>query len=128
MAAVESESESCRREARATASASTNTTSTIIPHRHRHPPSTIFPTTMTSLTATATYASPHTTHTLSAPLPPTPSSTASRVAYLGAMHTALKTLQADTNALLTQKMADDAAGARDDKEEANYGEEVVEED
>lgn len=75
----------------------------------------------------ADYASPSGTHTFSAALPAaSPSSTAERVAFLGALQANLKTLQGDINTFLTQKMADDKAS--DAKEEENYGEEVVEED
>lgn len=67
------------------------------------------------------------THNLPA-LPATPS-TADRTAYLSSLQSSVKTLQADINAFLTQKMeADKAAGEKgaDAKEEENYGEEVVE--
>jgi hypothetical protein len=81
---------------------------------------------MSSLTAD--YASPSGTHTLSASLPAASSisSTAERVAFLGDLQSSLKTMQGDINTFLTQKMADDKAS--DDKEEENYGEEVVDED
>lgn len=79
-------------------------------------------------TLSASYASPTSTHQFSAQLPAVSSSpsTTARVAHLDALQAALKTQQADINAFLTQKMADDKAG--DAKDEANYGEEVVDED
>lgn len=86
------------------------------------------PSTTAMSTLSADYASPNGTQNFSAQLPAASasSSTADRVAYFGDLQTNLKTLQTDINAFLTQKMADDKAG--DTKEEANYGEEVVEED
>ncbi|KAF2005046.1 hypothetical protein P154DRAFT_571262 [Amniculicola lignicola CBS 123094] len=82
----------------------------------------------------AVYTSPITSSpvTISSPtsLPTISSSpsTEDRVAYLAKLQTSIKTLQADVNAFLTQKMEDDkaAAGKIDDaKEEENYGEEVI---
>ncbi|KAF2263156.1 hypothetical protein CC78DRAFT_581718 [Lojkania enalia] len=84
---------------------------------------------------TATYTSPTNTpspHPLSASLPaisPDPS-TKNRVAYLVAMQSAVRTLQSEVNAFLTQRMDDDkaqgGAGAKADdvKEEETYGEEI----
>ncbi|KAF9698574.1 hypothetical protein EKO04_003393 [Ascochyta lentis] len=79
-------------------------------------------------TLSADYAAPSGTHAFSAPLPAVSSSasTTDRLAFLGALQSDLKTLQANINAFLTQKMADDKAS--DAKEEENYGEEVVDED
>lgn len=82
---------------------------------------------------TATYTSPGSPpQTLSTSLDPatstastttaTASSTGIRVAHLAQLQTGLRTLQADVNALLTQKMAHDKA-ADDAREEETYGEE-----
>ncbi|KAF2792547.1 hypothetical protein K505DRAFT_52343 [Melanomma pulvis-pyrius CBS 109.77] len=87
---------------------------------------------------TAAYTSPDSSpHTISHPLPastPDPSTDA-RIAHLAALQSSMKTLQADLNAFLTQKMDDDKAagvakaGKVDDaKEEENYGEEIVDAD
>lgn len=87
---------------------------------------------------TATYTSPDSSpHTISLPLPATTPdpTTSARVAHLASLQSSIKTLQADLNAFLTQKMDDDKAagvakaGKVDDaKEEENYGEEIVEGD
>jgi hypothetical protein len=57
--------------------------------------------------------------------------TTTRTAYLSALQDGIKALQADVNALLTQKMDQDkgAAGAKEEdrREEENYGEDVGEE-
>jgi hypothetical protein len=77
----------------------------------------------------AQYTSPSSTpQTFSSDLPAlsTPPSTQDRVAYLANLQSALKTLQADVNAFLTQKMAQEIAV--DSKEEETYGEEVVDQD
>ncbi|KAI4694949.1 hypothetical protein J4E90_007010 [Alternaria incomplexa] len=79
---------------------------------------------------TATYTSPTSdpqTFTSELPALASPPTTTDRVAYLDALSSSLKTLQADVNAFLTQKMADDKA-ADDAKDEETYGEEVVDED
>ncbi|KAF2639140.1 hypothetical protein P280DRAFT_429509, partial [Massarina eburnea CBS 473.64] len=87
---------------------------------------------MSSLTASYTNT-PHgqttTTEIFTHNLPsatPNPS-TPDRIAYLSALHSSVKDLQADINAFLTQKMEEDkVAGAKvdDAKFEQNYGEEV----
>ncbi|KAH7117034.1 hypothetical protein B0J11DRAFT_442840 [Dendryphion nanum] len=58
-----------------------------------------------------------------------------RVAYLAALQSSVKDLQAEVNTFLTQKMEEDKVivgqiGAKvdDAKEEENYGEEIVEDD
>lgn len=86
---------------------------------------------------TATYTSPTHTgspQTLSADLPalaPQPS-TQDRVAYLDKLQSSLKSVQADVNTFLTQKMEEDKAAGDskgdDAKDEETYGEEVVDED
>ena len=79
---------------------------------------------------TATYTSPTSdpqTFTSELPALASPLTTTDRVAYLDTLSSSLKTLQADVNAFLTQKMADDKA-ADDAKDEETYGEEVVDED
>ena len=79
---------------------------------------------------TAAYTSPTSgpqTFTSELPALASPPTTTDRVAYLATLSTSLKTLQADVNAFLTQKMADDKA-ADDAKDEETYGEEVVDED
>lgn len=63
------------------------------------------------------------------------SSTDERVAYLAALQSSIKILQADVNTFLTEKMDQDRQIASqtgtkvdDVKEEDNYGEEVVEDE
>lgn len=60
-------------------------------------------------------------------------STEDRTAYLSALRSSVTKLQSEVNTFLTQKMTDDAQSSSattkqvdEDKEEANYGEEVVE--
>lgn len=99
---------------------------------------------MATQTATATYTSPTSTspHTItSTPLPSlsssSPPSTSDRTAYLDGLSASIIQLQANVNTFLTQKMEEDKAAAEkegkaskvdDEKEEENYGEEVVEAD
>ncbi|KAF2708519.1 hypothetical protein K504DRAFT_381361 [Pleomassaria siparia CBS 279.74] len=97
---------------------------------------------------TATYTSPESSspHTISLPLPAVSSTTTTttttpppttddRITHLAKLQTSIKSLQADLNAFLTEKMEEDKVvglaktGKVDDaKEEENYGEEVVEAD
>jgi hypothetical protein len=77
----------------------------------------------------AQYTSPSSTpQTFSLDLPTlsTPPSTQDRVAYLANLQSSLKTLQAEVNAFLTHKMAQEIAV--DSKDEETYGEEVVDQD
>jgi hypothetical protein len=91
------------------------------------------------------YTSPTTTQTFTHPLPSLPQkhTTADKTAYLSTLRTQTTALQAQINTLLTAKMEEDKAAASttapsqngkksvridDEKEEENYGEEVVEED
>ena len=98
-------------------------------------------------TLTATYTSPSpppTSKTFAYPLPSLPSfspsssnqttstttattvTTADRTAYLLALQSSIKDLQASTNAFLTRKMGEEKAAAAGDKDvglEENYGEE-----
>jgi hypothetical protein len=88
---------------------------------------------MSTLTATYTAPDSASPHTITLPLPAVSSdspSTDARVAHLANLQSSIKTLQAQLNAFLTERMDEDkvAAGRVDDaNEEANYGEEVVEE-
>ncbi|KAF1917127.1 hypothetical protein BDU57DRAFT_539327 [Ampelomyces quisqualis] len=89
--------------------------------------------TMPSLTAQyASDTAPHKPFTRTLPALPDPPAARERVAYLAALQPALRALQADLNAFLTQRMEHDrAAGASkadDAKAEETYGEEVVDED
>ena len=88
----------------------------------------------------ASYAAPSTpAHDFARSLPALPADAPAdqRTAYLGALRAAVQDVQRDVNTFLTQKMDEDkqheqqqaeaAGGAVDEsKEEANYGEEVVE--
>lgn len=86
---------------------------------------------------TATYTPPALSgspQTFSADLPalaPQPS-THERVAYLHKLQSSLKSVQADVNAFLTDKMEQDKAAGDskgdDAKDEETYGEEIVDED
>jgi hypothetical protein len=85
----------------------------------------------------AKYASPKTAQSFEHPLPAiSPNhSTAEKTAYLSALRSSVVKLQEEINVFLTRKMDEDSAtghGAAtkvyDEKEEENYGEEVVEED
>jgi len=88
---------------------------------------------MSSLTATYTAPDSTSPHTISLPLPAVssaPPTTDARVAHLAELQSSIKTLQADLNTFLTQKMEEDkAAGIKADEAtaEENYGEEVVDE-
>jgi hypothetical protein len=77
------------------------------------------------LTATYTSISPPSTQTFTAPLSPPSSGSPSdlKTAQLSHLQTSLRGLQADINAFLTQKMADEK---EDKRAEEGYGEEVVE--
>jgi hypothetical protein len=79
------------------------------------------------VTATYTSSSPSpSTQTFTAPLPTLPSSSPSdlKTAQLSHLQTSLRGLQADINAFLTQKMADEK---EDKRAEEGYGEEIVDE-
>ncbi|MCJ1290896.1 hypothetical protein MMC34_002438 [Xylographa carneopallida] len=85
----------------------------------------------------ANYASPTGTHKFNHPLKALPAkfSIKDKTVYLSELRSAVEDLQGEINTLLTTKMEEDKAttvqgnGAIDDqKEEENYGEEVVEED
>ncbi|KAH7399113.1 hypothetical protein DE146DRAFT_613525 [Phaeosphaeria sp. MPI-PUGE-AT-0046c] len=87
---------------------------------------------MPSLTATYTPPAPAgPPHTFSVDLPALPPqpSTQERIAYLDKLQSSLKSVQADVNAFLTERMDQDrvAGGSkRDDaKDEETYGEEIV---
>lgn len=82
----------------------------------------------------ATYTSPQLTndfqHLLKAP--PNPASVDQKRAYLSELLSSVKLVQEEVNAFLTRKMEDDkvlAQGAKaprqEEKEEENYGEEIV---
>lgn len=85
-------------------------------------------------TLKAEYLSPGASQIFSRPLPATPpaASTKEKTAYLSALRTSIVKLQEEVNTFLTTKMEDDKAiaignGAKvdEEKEEENYGEEVV---
>ena len=83
----------------------------------------------------ATYAAPTSeSNTFSHSLPqcPTNPSTTQRTEYIASLRTNVQTLQSEVNTCLTQKMEEDkhrneggSAKVDEDKEEENYGEEVV---
>lgn len=90
---------------------------------------------MPSLTATYTSPTQSTSpRAFSANLPALARqpATQDRVAYLDKLQSSLKTVQAEVNAFLTQKMDDDKAAGDskgdDAKDEETYGEEVVDQD
>ena len=92
-------------------------------------------TTEEQLPLTAEYASPTGTHKFEQQLNALPAqlSTEEKTAYLSALRSSVTKLQEEVNAFLTTKMEEDKAivaqgnGIIDDqKEEENYGEEVVE--
>jgi hypothetical protein len=85
---------------------------------------------MPSLTATYTSPTASTPKVFTSELPTlsSPPSTQDRVAYLAELSSSLKTLQADVNTFLTQKMEEDKSKGDDAKYEETYGEEVVDED
>jgi hypothetical protein len=80
---------------------------------------------------TATYTAPSAENKVfEFPLPACPKSpsTEERTASIAALRANVSTLQDQVNAFLTHKMEDDknaAAAINDEKEEENYGEEVV---
>ena len=85
----------------------------------------------------AHYHAPKQAHTFSRPLPSLAAdfSTMEKTQYLSTLRLAVVELQKEVNVFLTAKMEEDTAqmatkGTKVDdvKEEANYGEEVVEED
>ena len=89
-----------------------------------------------SLPLSAEYTSPQASHSFNQNLTtsPTPGSTKAKTAYLSELRGAVTKLQSEVNTFLTQKMEEDKAnaagegGKADEKEEENYGEEVVEDD
>ncbi|KAK5719827.1 hypothetical protein LTR17_015116 [Elasticomyces elasticus] len=95
---------------------------------------------MASQSLSAAYASPTASQTFTASLPSLPSdpktqSVAEKTAYLSALRAGATQIQAEINAVLTQRMEDDkmteAAGKlklQEDKAEEMYGEEEGEED
>lgn len=83
---------------------------------------------------TATYTAPNESKRLTYALPNTSAnlSTEDRTAYLTTLRSSVSKLQAEVNTFLTQKMAEEAQSTTADskpvdeaKEEANYGEEVI---
>ncbi|KKK14837.1 hypothetical protein ARAM_006811 [Aspergillus rambellii] len=95
------------------------------------------------VTLRAVYAAPQLDrtfeHTLTAPVPTPPHENAKvKVAYLAELRNLVPTLQNDINVFLTAQMEEDKKAAeaqgrsllsaQEAKEEANYGEEVVEEE
>ncbi|KAK5017091.1 hypothetical protein LTR39_001733 [Cryomyces antarcticus] len=87
-------------------------------------------------TLEAVYTSSASSQTFSHPLPSASSATSSvqeKTAYLSALRASAAQLQGEVNAFLTQKMDEDRAAegkakVDDEKEEENYGEEVVDEE
>jgi hypothetical protein len=83
-------------------------------------------------TLSATYTAPGDEKKFTHPLPSTKSapSTDERINYLSALREKTKDLQTEINIFLTQKMDDEKAAIgtsiNEDREEENYGEEVVE--
>ncbi|TKA79483.1 hypothetical protein B0A49_03576 [Cryomyces minteri] len=89
-----------------------------------------------SATLEAVYTSSASTQTFSHPLPSASSATSSvqeKTAYLSVLRVSAAQLQGEVNTFLTQKMEEDRAAegkakVDDEKEEENYGEEVVDEE
>ncbi|KAJ5541887.1 EKC/KEOPS complex subunit Gon7 [Penicillium sp. DV-2018c] len=80
----------------------------------------------------AVYTAPQATKTFEHVIPATTGTLAAKQAHLSALQSLVPKLQDEINVFLTERMEEDKAqgqtSAQEAKEEANYGEEVVEED
>lgn len=86
---------------------------------------------MVSLTLKAVYSAPGATQTFEHKIPASNAeSLAAKQAHLTALQTLVPQLQDQINVFLTARMEEDKGkiSEKDAKEEANYGEEVVEDD